>query len=41
MRQRLKEKCIELNLTYEDNDINYNTIDCYINNIPIQLKYDF
>lgn len=39
MRQRLKEKCIELNLTYEDNDINYNTIDCYINNIPIQLKY--
>jgi hypothetical protein len=39
MRQRLKNKCIELGLNYEDNDINYDTVDCYINNIPIQLKY--
>ena len=39
MRQRLKSKCIELNLLYQDNDINHDTIDCYINNIPIQLKY--
>ena len=39
MRQRLKAKCIELNLSYRDNDVNYNTIDCYINEIPIQLKY--
>ena len=39
MRERLKETCIKLNLLYEDNNINHNTIDCYINNIPIQLKY--
>jgi len=39
MRQRLKEKCIKLNLLYKDNDVNHNTVDCYINNIPIQLKY--
>jgi hypothetical protein len=39
MRERLKQKCKLLNLLYVDNNHNYNTVDCYINNIPIQLKY--
>lgn len=39
MRERLKQKCKLFNLSYADNNHNYNTIDCYINNIPIQLKY--
>jgi hypothetical protein len=39
MKERLKEKCKSLNLLYRDNTHNHNTIDCYINNIPIQLKY--
>jgi len=39
MKKRLKEKCKSLNLLYNDNIHNHNTIDCYINNIPIQLKY--
>jgi hypothetical protein len=39
MRQRLKDKCELLNLKYKDNTLNYNTVDCFINDIPIQLKY--
>lgn len=39
MRERLREKCRTLNLLYVDNKVNSDTIDCYINNIPIQLKY--
>jgi hypothetical protein len=39
MKCRLKEKCKELDILYADNNNNHTTIDCYINNIPIQLKY--
>jgi len=39
MRERLREKCKTMNLLYIDNKVNSDTIDCYINNIPIQLKY--
>lgn len=39
MRERVKEKCKILNLPYIDNKVNCNTVDCYINNIPTQLKY--
>jgi len=39
MRERLKKKCELLNLSYIDNNHNHSTVDCYINNIPIQLKY--
>lgn len=39
MKQRLKSKCKELNLIYRKHKNNIDTIDCFINNIPCQLKY--
>lgn len=39
MRQRLKLFCENHDMSYRDNITNSNTIDCYINDIPIQLKY--
>lgn len=39
MKQRLKTFCEKQNLVYKEVETNSSTIDCYINNIPIQLKY--
>lgn len=39
MRQRIKAVCESHNITYKDNETNSDTIDCYINDKPIQLKY--
>lgn len=39
MRLRLEKKCRLLKLPYRDHVTNGDTIDCFINDIPIQLKY--
>lgn len=36
---RLEKFCIENNLLFTRNNTNSNSIDCYINNKPIQCKY--
>lgn len=36
---RLEKRCTEAKLDFKKNETNANTIDCFINNIPIQLKY--
>ena len=39
MKQRLKEYVKKLNLSYREHNCDHDSIDCFINNIPCQLKY--
>ena len=39
MLNRLEAYCQKNNMTYRRNDTNGDTIDCYVNDIPVQAKY--